>query len=57
MLYDQGYSQQAILELHAFLDWLMRLPEGIEREYQNELKAFEEERQMKYVTTMVYDRP
>jgi hypothetical protein len=52
MLYDQGYGEQDILELHRFLDWLMDLPEALERQFQVELKAFEEARQMKYVTTI-----
>jgi hypothetical protein len=52
MLYDQGYSEQDILEMHNFLDWLMRLPEELEKQFQTELKAFEEARQMKYVTTI-----
>jgi hypothetical protein len=52
MLYDQGYGEQDILELHNFLDWLMCLPEDLERQFQTELKAFEEARQMKYVTTI-----
>ena len=52
MLYDQGYGEQDIIELHAFLDWMMRLPEELERQFQNELKAFEEAKQMKYVTTI-----
>jgi hypothetical protein len=52
MLYDQGYSEQDILELHNFLDWLMNLPEELEKQFQIELKAFEEARQMKYVTTI-----
>jgi hypothetical protein len=52
MLYDQGYSEQAILELHSFLDWLMDLPEELEKQFQIELKAFEEARQMKYVSTI-----
>jgi predicted transposase/invertase (TIGR01784 family) len=30
----------------------MRLPEGLERQFQDELKAFEEARQMKSVTTI-----
>jgi hypothetical protein len=52
MLYDRGYGEQEdILELHNFLDWLMNLPEALERQFQDELKAFEEARQMKYVTT------
>ncbi len=52
MLYDQGYGEQDILELHNFLDWLMNLPEELEKQFQIELKAFEEARQMKYVTTI-----
>jgi hypothetical protein len=51
MLYDQGYGEQDILELHNFLDWLMHLPEALEQQFQEELKAFEEARQMKYVAT------
>lgn len=52
MLYEQGYGEQDILELHNLLDWLMKLPEKLERQFQNELKAFEEAKQMKYVTTI-----
>jgi hypothetical protein len=52
MLYDRGDSEQDILELHNFLDWLMNLPEELERQFQIELKQFEETRQMKYVTTI-----
>ncbi|MGI0492628.1 Rpn family recombination-promoting nuclease/putative transposase [Alkalinema pantanalense CENA528] len=52
MLYDQGYGEQDILELHNFLDWLMKLPKALEKQFQLELKAFEEANQMKYVTTI-----
>lgn len=52
MLYEQSYGEQAILELHNFLDWMMKLPEDLERQFQTELKAFEEAKQMKYVTTI-----
>jgi hypothetical protein len=52
MLYERGYSEQDILELHNFLDWMMNLPEEFERKFQMELKTFEEARQMKYVTTI-----
>jgi predicted transposase/invertase (TIGR01784 family) len=51
MLYDQGYGEQDILEMHNFLDWLMKLPEDVEKQFHLELKAFEETKQMKYVTT------
>jgi hypothetical protein len=52
MLYEQGYGEQDILEMHNFLDWLMKLPEDVEKQFQIELKAFEEAKQMKYVTTI-----
>ena len=52
MLYEQGYGEQDILELHHFLDWMMQLPEELEKEFQTDLKAFEEANQMKYVTTI-----
>jgi len=52
MLYDQGYGEQDILKMHNFLDWLTKLPEDLGRQFQIELKAFEEAKQMKYVTTI-----
>jgi hypothetical protein len=52
MLYDRGYSEQDILELHNFLDWLMYLPEDLERQFQVELAVFEAAKQMKYVTAV-----
>jgi hypothetical protein len=52
MLYDKGYGEQDIMELYRFLDWLMNLPEDLERQFQVELAQFEEARSMKYVTTI-----
>jgi hypothetical protein len=52
MLYDRGYGEQDILELHHFLDWLMRLPKELEQQFQAEFKAFEEAKQMRYVTSI-----
>jgi predicted transposase YdaD len=40
------------MELYRFLDWLMNLPEDLERQFQVELAQFEETRSMKYVTTI-----
>lgn len=49
-LYDKGYERQQILDLYRFIDWIMILPEPIEREFWRELQAFEEERKVTYVT-------
>lgn len=49
-LYERGWSRQDIFYLYEFLDWVMILPEGLETEFWQELKQFEEARKMKYVT-------
>lgn len=51
-LYEQGYKRQDILNLYRFIDWLLVLPEGLEREFQEDLQRFEQERQMQYVTSV-----
>jgi Domain of unknown function (DUF4351) len=50
-LYDRGLDRQDILNLYKFIDWLMLLPKGLEKTLWNELKIFEEERKVTYVTT------
>ena len=51
-LYEAGFSRQDILELYRLLDWLMRLPEGLEREYKETLKNYEQSKVMPYVTSI-----
>jgi len=51
-LYEQGYERQDILNLYRFIDWLLVLPEELEREFQEDLQRFEQERQMQYVTSV-----
>jgi Domain of unknown function (DUF4351) len=50
-LYERGLERQDILNLYRFIDWLMILPEGVEEKFWQELKTFEEERKVTYVTT------
>ncbi|MGB8702054.1 MAG: DUF4351 domain-containing protein, partial [Thermosynechococcaceae cyanobacterium] len=50
-LYDKGYSRQDILNLYKFIDWAMILPAELEQECWSDLKAFEEERKVTYVTS------
>lgn len=51
-LYERGYDREDILELFRFIDWVMALPSELENQFNNELSAFEEERQMPYVTSV-----
>jgi hypothetical protein len=58
-LYEMGYSRSDILNLFRFIDWAMMLPEGLKKTFWEELKAYEEECQMPYVTSVEqigYDR-
>jgi transcriptional regulator with XRE-family HTH domain len=51
-LYQRGYSRQDILELFRLIDWMMTLPESIESEFKQEIRNFEEDLQMPYVTSI-----
>ena len=52
LLYEQNFSRQDILELFRFIDWLLVLPEELEAEFMQDFSHFEEERKMRYVTSV-----
>jgi predicted transposase YdaD len=48
-----------ILNVYKFIDWILNLPKPLENEFWQELKAYEEDRKMPYITTgerIGYDR-
>jgi len=51
-LYERGWGREDILELFRFIDWMMALPEGLERRFERELIRYEEEKKMPYVTSI-----
>ncbi len=51
-LYEQGFERQDIMELFLFLDWLMQLPEGLKQEFKVELDQYEQEKQMRYISSI-----
>jgi flagellar biosynthesis/type III secretory pathway protein FliH len=51
-LYDIGYEEKDIIRLFRFIDWLIKLPEELENEFWIEIKQYEEERRMQYVTSV-----
>ncbi len=51
MLYEKGFSREDILELARFLDWIMVLPDDLEHRFEKAMVQFEEEEQMKYITS------
>ena len=50
-LYEKGYQREEIINLFRFIDWVMRLPEELERSFWQEVTQYEEEKKMPYVTT------
>jgi hypothetical protein len=50
-LYDLGYNTQQAREIIRLTDWMMHLRVDLEARFQRELNAFEEERNMPYVTS------
>ncbi|MDJ0733529.1 MAG: DUF4351 domain-containing protein [Nostocaceae cyanobacterium] len=50
-LYDLGLQEQDIRNLYRFIDWVMILPRGLEAEFWQQFKQFEQERSMSYITT------
>ena len=58
-LYERGYDRSDILNLFTFVDWIMILPEATKVEFWQDLKVYEEERKMPYITSVEqigYDR-
>lgn len=51
-LYKMGYSRNEIIDLFAFIDWIMRLPEELEQSLWEEVQKLEEIRKMPYVTSV-----
>ena len=50
-LYDRGLSANNIRQLFRLIDWLMELPEPWESSFWTEIKCFEEEKDMPFMTT------
>ncbi|WP_254721849.1 DUF4351 domain-containing protein [Kovacikia minuta] len=51
-LYESGYGRREVLNLFKFIDWVMILPEGLKQAFWLELKAYEEERKVPYITSV-----
>jgi hypothetical protein len=51
-LYARDYTREQILAWFRVLDWMLRLPEDLEKGFMDELTAFEEQQNMPYVTSV-----
>lgn len=51
-LYERGYARDDIIKLFHFIDWVMKLPEALEKAFWDEFRQYEESRRMQYITSV-----
>ncbi|MFH0725937.1 MAG: cytosolic protein [Pseudomonadota bacterium] len=51
-LYEKGYPKADILNLFRFIDWMMNLPDNMEKAFWEEVQQYEEDKHMPYVTSV-----
>lgn len=51
-MYDRGYGRTIVLELLRIIDWMIRLPAGLEEAFWQETHLLEESTKMAYVTSI-----
>jgi hypothetical protein len=51
-LYDRNWKAKDIRRLFRLIDWIMTLPQQLEREFRQSVYDFEQEKRMPYVTSI-----
>ena len=51
LLYKKGYSKNEVINLYRFIDWVLTLPESLEISFLENLKEYEKEKNMPYITS------
>ncbi|WP_446010985.1 hypothetical protein [Candidatus Electrothrix sp.] len=51
-LYEHGQKKEDVIRLFHFIDWMMALPEYMEEEFWQEIGEYEEEKKVRYVTSV-----
>ncbi len=51
-LYEHGWSAEEVRQLFRVIDWLLDLPAELKQAFEEELHAYEEEKQMPYITSI-----
>lgn len=49
---EAGYTKKDVLELYRVVDWLLRLPEPLEREFDQKVETHERKTRMPYITSI-----
>jgi hypothetical protein len=51
-LHRRGYGAKDVRQLFRFIDWIMALPEELDREFWTKVQTLEEEKRMPYITSI-----
>lgn len=51
-LYERGYRKEDVINLFRFIDWIMGLSEEMEESFWAEMRQYEEDKKMEYVTSV-----
>ncbi len=51
-LYEGGWERHDVLELFRFIDWVLKLPAGLDQRFKVEVRKLEMEKHMRYVTSI-----
>ena len=52
MLYERGWSQQEVIDLYRFIDWVLTLPLELEAAFRDDLETYERGKNMPYISTI-----
>jgi hypothetical protein len=51
-LYEKGLQRRDIVNLFRFIDWVMQLPPDLDSHFWQQMRQYEEERRMPYISTI-----
>jgi Putative transposase, YhgA-like len=51
-LFDRGLQAEEIRQLFRLIDWMMELPKELENQFSEEIRLYQEEKKMPYVTSI-----
>jgi flagellar biosynthesis/type III secretory pathway protein FliH len=51
MLYERNWDKQRVVDLFNIIDWMMRLPPALQSRLMDDVRAFEREQNMPYISS------
>jgi Domain of unknown function (DUF4351) len=52
MLYERGWSEQEVIDLYRFIDWVLTLPLELETAFRDDIETYERGKNMPYISAI-----